>query len=78
MKKFLLVLTMIICCLAMILSLAACGETTTDEPGDTEQPGTDDPGTDDPGTDDPGTDDPGTDDPGKTGLQLFNEDGSFR
>ena len=93
MKKFLLALTMIICCLAMILSLAACGETTTDEPGDTEQPGTDDPGTDDPGTDDPGTDDPGTDDPGtddpgtddpgtddpgKTGLQLFNEDGSFR
>ena len=73
MKKFLLALTMIICCLAMILSLAACGETTTDEPGDTEQPGTDDPG-----TDDPGTDDPGTDDPGKTGLQLFNEDGSFR
>ncbi len=81
MKHNLLKLVLLICCLTLVFGLWSCGTPSTDEPGDTpgtDVPGTDEPGTDEPGTDEPGTDEPGTDEPAPAGLQLFNEDGSFR
>ena len=81
MKKNLLKLLLLICCFTLIFGLWSC-ETPSDEPGTdipgTDEPGTDEPGTDEPGTDKPGTDEPGTDVPAGPGLQLFNEDGTFR
>ena len=68
-------LMLILSCVLLASSGAACGDTTEGDPGNNDpgnnDPGNNDPGNNDPGNNDPGNNDPGNNDPGNLSCDDF-------